>query len=85
MAISSICPRPSKATFPVGHNGPPGAYVGTSISSAVVANALAQYLNRNPGATPASAFAALSKSPVPRPAPAAMAPASSMPPPCGVS
>ena len=47
------------ATFPVGHNGPAGAYVGTSISSAVVANALAQYLNQHPNATAASAYAAL--------------------------
>ncbi len=49
----------SAATFPVGHNGPAGAYVGTSISSAVVANALAQYLNQHPNATAASAYAAL--------------------------
>ena len=47
------------ATFPVGHNGPAGAYVGTSISSAVVANALAQYLNQHPGVTAASAYSAL--------------------------
>ena len=59
---------PAKATFPIGHNGPAGAYIGTSISSASVANALAQYLNRNPAATPASAFAALKKALSPAPA-----------------
>jgi hypothetical protein len=58
----------SKASFPVGHNGPPGAYIGTSISSAVVANALARYLNRNPGATPAAARAALFHALSPAPA-----------------
>jgi hypothetical protein len=57
----------STATFPIGHNGPAGAYVGTSISSAVVANALAQYLNRNPGASSATAYAALQKSLSPAP------------------
>jgi thermitase len=59
---------PAKATFPIGHNGPAGAYIGTSISSASVANALAQYLNRNSAATPASAFAALKKALSPAPA-----------------
>mgnify|MGYP003588286031 CR=1 FL=1 len=58
----------SSATFPVGHNGPAGDYVGTSISSAVVANALAQYLNRNPGATSAAARAALIQALSPAPA-----------------
>jgi thermitase len=50
---------PATASIPVGHEGPPGAYAGTSISSAVAANALAQYVNRNPEATPAAAWAAL--------------------------
>jgi thermitase len=50
---------PATASFPVGHNGPPGAYAGTSISSAAAANALAQYCNQNPNATAASAWAAL--------------------------
>ena len=58
----------ASATFPVGHNGPAGPYVGTSISSAVVANALAQYMNRNPGATAASALAALRQALSPAPA-----------------
>ncbi len=40
---------------------PAGTYVGTSISSAAVASALAQYLNQTPGATAAEALAALNK------------------------
>jgi len=58
---------PATAHFPVGNNGPPGAYVGTSISSAATAHALAQYLNQNPGATAASVWSALQQalSPVP--------------------
>ncbi len=59
---------PSTATLPVGHNGPPGAYAGTSISSAVVANALAQYLNRNPRATAGEAWTALQAALSPAPA-----------------
>ncbi len=47
---------------------PSGAYVGTSISSAAVSSALAQYLNRNPGASAANAFAALQKALSPAPA-----------------
>lgn len=59
---------PATALFPIGHNGPAGRYIGTSISSAVVANALAQYLNRHPGATAATATAALTKALSPAPA-----------------
>ncbi len=58
----------ASATFSVGHDGPAGAYVGTSISSAVVANALARYLNQHTGATPAAALAALQRSLSPSPA-----------------
>ncbi len=47
---------------------PSGSYVGTSISSAAVASALAQYLNRNPGTSASAAFAALQKSLSPSPA-----------------
>lgn len=47
---------------------PAGSYAGTSISSAVVANALAQYLNRHPGATAAQARAALVAALSPAPA-----------------
>ena len=57
----------AEATFPVGHKGPAGAYVGTSISSAVVANALAQYMNQHSGATAASAYAALQNALSPSP------------------
>ena len=41
---------PGTGTFPVGHNGPPGAYAGTSISSPFIGRALTQYLTQNPGA-----------------------------------
>ncbi len=57
----------SAASFPVGHNGPAGAYVGTSISSAVVANAIAQYLNLHPRATATTATAALQNALSPSP------------------
>lgn len=46
---------------------PSGSYVGTSISSAAVANALAQYMNRHPSATAAAAFAALKQALSPPP------------------
>lgn len=59
---------PAAATFPVGHDGPAGAYVGTSISSAAVAHALGQYLNRNPGVSAAAALAALNQALSPAPA-----------------
>ncbi len=57
----------ASATFPIGNDGPPGAYAGTSISSAVVANALAQYRNQHPGATAADATAALTRALSPAP------------------
>lgn len=47
---------------------PAGSYVGTSISSAAVASALAQYLNRHPDATAAAARAALAAALSPAPA-----------------
>ena len=50
---------PGFASFPVGYEGPPGAYAGTSISSAYVARNLALYLAQNPGATATSARQAL--------------------------
>ena len=53
---------PGVATFPVGHNGPPGAYAGTSISSAYVSRELALYFTKNPNASPADAKKALSSS-----------------------
>ncbi len=42
---------PGFATLPVGHNGDPGLYAGTSISAAFVANAIAGYLSENPAAS----------------------------------
>jgi len=50
---------PGRATFPVGHDGPPGAYAGTSIASAYVARELALYFTRHPTATAADAIRAL--------------------------
>ena len=47
---------------------PSGSYVGTSISSAAVANALARYLNQHPAATAAAALAALRQALSPAPA-----------------
>ncbi len=41
---------PGRASLPVGHDGPPGAYAGTSIASAYVARELALYFARNPTA-----------------------------------
>jgi len=42
---------PGSATFPVGYKGPPGAYAGTSISSAWVTHALARYKADHPNAS----------------------------------
>lgn len=42
---------PGVASFPVGYNGPPGTYVGTSISAAYVSHLIANYLSKNPNAT----------------------------------
>jgi len=42
---------PGFAILPVGYKGDPGAYAGTSISTAFVSNIIANYLSRNPGAT----------------------------------
>jgi hypothetical protein len=50
---------PGLASFPVGYRGPPGAYAGTSISSAYVARALALYLAKHPGASADQAALAL--------------------------
>lgn len=53
---------PGTASFPVGHDGPPGDYAGTSIASAYVSRALAEYLTLNPTATPQQAVTALTTS-----------------------
>ena len=52
---------PGRATFPIGHEGPPGSYAGTSIASAYVARELALYFARNPKATAIEAQRALQK------------------------
>ncbi len=51
---------PGFASFPVGYNGGPGTYAGTSISTAFVANEVAAYLSKNPGASIKEILAALS-------------------------
>jgi len=53
---------PGTASFPVGHDGPPGSYAGTSISSAYVSRALAQYFALHPNATRSDAINALRSS-----------------------
>jgi hypothetical protein len=50
---------PGTASFPVGYQGPPGAYAGTSISSAFTAHALAAYFSLHPEATVQTAIQAL--------------------------
>lgn len=42
---------PGSARMPVGHNGPPGSYGGTSISSAYTAKMLAAYRTKHPQAS----------------------------------
>lgn len=42
---------PGFATLPVGYKGDPGTYAGTSISTAYVANVVANYLSEHPEAT----------------------------------
>ncbi len=42
---------PGVASFPIGYRGDPGAYAGTSISAAFVANMIAGYLSDNPDAS----------------------------------
>ncbi len=42
---------PGFAKLPVGYNGEPGIYAGTSISAAYVARFISHYLSKNPGAT----------------------------------
>jgi len=52
---------PGFATLPVGYKGDPGTYAGTSISTAFVANRIANYLSENPGATKQNVSDALGK------------------------
>ena len=60
---------PAFATLPANSGSRSGGYVGTSIASAVVAHALAKYLNQHPRATPAEAREALLKALSAPPAP----------------
>lgn len=53
---------PGYATFPIGYKGSPGAYEGTSISSAYVSRALALYLAKHTKATASEAIQALKNS-----------------------
>jgi thermitase len=50
------------ATLPVGHNGPPGNYAGTSIATPWVASAVSAWLQRNPNASASDARTALLRS-----------------------
>ena len=50
---------PGTGEFPVGYNGPPGAYAGTSIASPYVARIVGQYFDLHPTATAADAIKAL--------------------------
>lgn len=50
---------PGFANLPVGYNGPPGRYGGTSISAAYTANIIARYLATHPNADAEQAVAAL--------------------------
>lgn len=59
---------PGFADLPVGYNGPPGSYAGTSISAAYTSNLIAQYLATHPKASGDEAVAALKKSLVTVPA-----------------
>lgn len=52
---------PAFANLPVGYNGPPGAYAGTSVATAFTANALARYFALHPEATARQALDALTK------------------------
>lgn len=50
---------PGVASMPVGYNGDPGTYAGTSISTAYVAASAAEYRAQNPSATAAETAAAI--------------------------
>ena len=53
---------PGYATFPVGYNGPAGAYAGTSISAVIVTRAFGLYFAENPKATTTEAVTAFKSS-----------------------
>lgn len=50
---------PGSAVFPIGYQGPPGPYAGTSISTPYVARAVTQYFERYPDASAQQAIDAL--------------------------
>ena len=50
---------PGYTTMPVGYQGPPGRYAGTSAAAAYTANLAARWLAKNPNATAAEAATAL--------------------------
>jgi hypothetical protein len=52
---------PGFATLPVGYKGDPGAYAGTSIAAAYVANVIADYISEHPEATTQEIVDALSR------------------------
>ncbi len=52
---------PGFASLPVGYNGTPGTYAGTSISTAYMANLIAGYLSKKPDATINEILTALSE------------------------
>lgn len=58
---------PGSANLPVGYEGPPGSYAGTSIASAYVARNIALYLGQNPRASANQARQALLRNASPAP------------------
>ena len=50
---------PGIASFPIGYEGDPGTYAGTSISTAFIANLIASYVSKNPNATISEILASL--------------------------
>lgn len=53
---------PGFANMPVGHKGPPGTYVGTSIAAAYTARVIARYFATHPSATASEAINSLNLS-----------------------
>ena len=53
---------PGTGDFPIGYNGPPGGYVGTSIASPFVGRVLSQYLDQHPNSSVKETISALQSS-----------------------
>ncbi len=53
---------PGAASLPVGYNGPPGSYAGTSIASAYVSHILGRYASAHPDADPSEVLQRLQQS-----------------------